>query len=316
MKHDYEVIWGIDISKEWLDVSIGGHVNRIEQSPDEINSFINKHTVNKNKTLVVLESTGGYELLAVTCFEKEGFRVHVAHPNKIRSYAKARGRLAKSDKLDARIIESYGHFVDAEILRALPTPLERKLNNLSARLSQLKEARHQEACRLGMASEKAVILSHRQMLKMIDKQITQFEGQLLSVIKSDPALKEKYDLLNTMKGIGPVVAMTLIAELPELGKANKKEIAALVGVAPMTKESGKQKGKAFTQNGRSYVRRMLYMASLSAIRFDKKLREFYERLLARGKAKKVALVAVMRKMVVILNAMLESKSPYRLQSKN
>ena len=310
MNAKYEIVWGIDISKEWLDISIDGKVSRIEQTEKSILAFIKKHKESDKNTLAVMESTGGYELLAVNCLTKTGFIVHVAHPNKVRDYAKARGHFAKTDKLDAKIIEGYGQFIDPETIYALPSDLERKLNAWSTRLAQLKESYHQECCRLGMVTDKEVKHSHQRLLKVLIKQIDQLEKQLLTLIKANESLNKKYELLRSMKGVGPVLAMTLIAELPELGKINKKEIAALVGVAPLTKESGKKTRKATTQYGRQAVRKVLYMAALVAAHHNAKLKAFYQRLLAKGKLKKVALVAVMRKMIVILNAMLQSNTAF------
>jgi transposase len=305
----YEEVWGIDVSKEWLDISIEGKVTRIEQSEENINKFIKENKKEKD-TLAVLESTGGYEALAADCFTAVGILVHIAHPNKVRAYAKARGRIAKSDKLDARIIEGYGKFIDPEIIYELPNQRQRELNVLSGRLEQLKEAHHQESCRLGIVKDAFVKTSHTKLIQLLAKEIKVIEAKLLQLIQSDEALTKKYNLLCSMKGVGPVLAMTLIAELPELGRIGKKQIAALVGVAPMTKESGKYAGKSVTQFGRQHVRKILYMAALVAAHHNKRLKEFYQRLLSKGKFKKVALVAVMRKMIVILNAMVQTNTVF------
>lgn len=309
-QNHYEIVWGIDVSKSWLDISIDGKVSRIDQTKKAINTFI-KNNNKKNKTLLaVVESTGGHERLVASCLSNKGIKVHVAHPNKVRSYAKARGRMAKTDKIDAIILEGYGRFIDPSIIRALPDKLTLNLSTLSTRLSQLKEAHHQESCRLGLVTDGWVKQSHLSMIDMLKKEIQKIEAEMLRLIKSDSAIKEKYKLLQSMKGIGPTVAMTLVADLPELGKCNKKEIAALVGVAPMTKESGQAKGKAMTQNGRSHVRKTLYMGALVAAHHNDKLKVLYQRLIEKGKPKKVALVAVMRKMIVILNAMVHSNSAF------
>lgn len=310
MTTKYEAIWGIDVSKDWLDISINGQVTRIDQKEKNINHFVKKERDLDKITLAVLESTGGYELLAVDCLAKAGVTVHVAHPNKVRNYARARGRIAKTDKLDARIIEGYGKFIEPESIHALPSEQERKLNKMSTRLAQLKDLHHQESCRLGMATDKRIKCSHQRVLKILVKEIEETEATLLALIKADSQLSKKYELLRSMKGVGPTLAMTLLAELPELGRANKKEIAALVGVAPMTSESGKKTGKAMTQNGRKAVRQVLYMGALVAAHHNEKLKAFYQQLLAKGKAKKVALVAVMRKMIVILNAMVQTNTVF------
>lgn len=310
MKTKYEVVWGIDVSKEWLDISINGKVSRIEQTEKSVMGFIKTHKESDKNILAVMENTGGYELLAVNCLSQAEITVHVAHPNKVRAYARARGCVAKTDKLDARLIEDYGKFIDPKTIHALPSKLERELMAWSGRLTQLKELYHQEYCRLGMVTNKELKSSYQKMLNMAIKQMKQAEAHVLALIKKDNVLNKRYELLRSMKGVGPVLAMMLIAELPELGKISKKEIAALVGVAPMTKESGKKIGKATTHYGRKTVRNVLYMAALVAAHHNEKLKVFYQRLLARGKFKKVALVAVMRKMIVILNAMVQSNTAF------
>lgn len=308
-ENHYEIIWGIDVSKKWLDISIHGKVSRIDQTKNAIDTFIKKNKENKS-TLAVVESTGGYERLVADRLSTKGVIVHVAHPNKVRSYAKARGRFAKTDKLDAIILEGYGKFIDPTTIRSLPSKLIQKLTALSSRLCQLKEAHHQESCRLGLVTDRCIKQSHTKMISILKKEIKKIEAEIMNLINSDSTTKERYKLLQSMKGIGPTVAMILMSDLPELGECNKKEIAALVGVAPMTKESGKYRGKSMTQNGRSNVRRNLYMSALVAVRHEERFKDFYQQLIGKGKPKKVALIAVMRKMIVILNAMVQSNTAF------
>lgn len=311
-KRNYEIVWGIDVSKEWLDISIDGKVERITQTKKSINTFIKKNKAAEKCTLAVVESTGGYERLVVDCLSGSDFIVHVAHPNKVRAYAAAKGCLAKTDKLDAIIIEGYGKFIDPKNIHDLPNEMERRLSALNSRLVQLKESHHQECCRHGVATEAMVKRSHQDSINWLLKQIKQIKAELLTLIQSDEGLKEKYKLLISMKGVGPALAITLIADLPELGKISKKEVAALVGVAPLTKESGKRVGKSKTRYGRFDVRKVLYMGALTATRHNHILRPFYQQLLARGKLKKVALVAVMRKMIVILNTMVQTNTAFKI----
>jgi transposase len=306
----YEIVWGIDVSKNWLDISIDGQVSRIDQREQAINEFIITNNIKNKAILAVVESTGGYERLVTDCLINQNIVVHVAHPNKVRAYAKARGRLAKTDKLDAIILEGYGKFIDPIIVRELPTPLVQKLSALSSRLGQLKENHHQESCRLGLVTDPWIKQSHQNLLDLLKKEIKKIEAEMLRLIQSDKQLMDKYKLLQTMKGVGPTVALILICDLPELGKCNKKEIAALLGVAPIVKDSGQYKGKAMTQNGRNNVRRTLYMGALVAAQHNHPLKTFYQRLIEKGKPKKVALVAVMRKMIVTLNAMVQSNTAF------
>lgn len=310
MNQGFESYWGIDISKDWIDIATGIQSIRVLQTQKAIKEFIKKYKPENQKILCVLESTGGYEQLAVECLSEEGFVVHIAHPNKVKSFAKAKGRLAKSDKSDAKVLREYGSFIREDEIKPLPTAFQNELTLLGARLEQLKEMHHQESCRLGMSSEKVVKKSIKSILELLKKQIEMVKNTILSLINSNAELKEKYEILCSMKGVGPMLAMKLITDLPELGEANKKEIAALVGVAPITNESGKKAGKAMTKYGRFGVRKILYMGALVASRHNPKLRVFYKKLIDAGKPPKVALVAVMRRMIVILNAMVQSKKHF------
>lgn len=310
MSQVFESYWGIDVSKGWIDVATGIQVIRVEQTEKAIKAFIKKYKVEVEKKLAVLESTGGYEQLTIRCLSEEGFVVHVAHSNKVKAFAKAKGRLAKSDKIDAKLLREYGSFIQSDEIKALPTALQNELGLLGARLEQLKEMHHQESCRLGIAAEKVVKKSINGILSLLKKQIEIIIDTLVALINSNAELKEKYELLCSMKGVGPILAMKLITDLPELGEANKKEIAALVGVAPITNESGQKIGKATTKYGRFGVRKILYMGALTASRYNPKLKMFYKKLIDAGKPPKVALVAVMRKMIVILNAMIQSRKAF------
>lgn len=310
MNPTFTLFCGIDVSKDWIDIAVDGKVSRVNQTQEEIEAFIKEHVQSPGETLAVLESTGGYELLAAHCLNEAGATVHIAHPNKVRAFAKVKGQLAKTDKLDALTLSAYGQFIEPDEIRPLRSKRVLKLSALNSRLTQLKHFHHQETCRLGNSQVTSVKQSHQSMLRVIEEQLAQIEGEMRMLITSDPELDETYSRLQTMPGVGPTLALTLVATLPELGAASKKEIAALAGVAPITKDSGKQRGRAMTQNGRAGLRRILYMGALSAIRHDKKMGAFYNRLISSGKAKKVGIVAVMRKMLVILNAMLVQKQDY------
>ena len=302
--------YGVDVSKDWIDIANQGSVIRVKQAKGKINQHIKRYIKSPRQSVVVLESTGGYERLAARLFSEAGVSVHIAHPNRVRDFAKAKGRLAKTDKLDAIVLEDYSKFIDPSIVRPINSKEIMALNDLNSRLIQLKQFHHQESCRIGISSSTPVKKSLKAMLKVTKTQITLIENQMKAIIKRSPELSEKFIRLQTMKGVGPTLALSLIADLPELGQATKKEIAALVGVAPVTQESGKKKGKAFIRHGRHDLRRVLYMGALVAIRHDEKMRDFYNNLINKGKAKKVGIVAVMRKMIVILNAMIEKGENY------
>jgi transposase len=312
MKQDvYQHFCGIDVSKGWLDIAIREKVIRIDQEEKAIKNFIREQLAEPERTLCVLESTGGYEKLVARCLEKEGFCVHIAHPNKVVAFAKAKGRKAKTDASDAKLLAAYGQFIQHDTLHPLRSESQENLSALGARLEQLKLLRHQETCRLLCADHSAVKTSIQAILTLLDQQIASVESSLVKRIQSDDILSEKFRCLTSMKGVGMITALTLLIDLPELGCANKKEIAALVGVAPMTRQSGKWIGQAKITDGRASVRKVLYMSALVASRHNQTLKEFYERLVNKGKPKKVALVAVMRKMVVILNAMMHSKTCFQ-----
>lgn len=315
MTTEFTNFWGVDVSKGWLDIAVGDRVTRVLQTPQAIDAFIANQPSITAKTLVVVESTGGYEKLSVNRFSHTGLTVHIAHPNRVRAFAKASGLLAKTDRLDAKVLQSYGQFIDPEKVHPLNSEHQEKLKSLYAAICHLKAIRHQEQCRLGMADLDIIVESHEAVLSLLNKQIEALTKELVGHIELDESLKEKYVRLQTMPGVGKVLALTLVSGLPELGVANKKEIAALVGVAPLTHESGQYRGRSRTRYGRERVRRVLYMGALSAARWDDKLKAFYEHLVGQGKPKKVCLVAVMRKMLVILNAMLMHGQDYQSQCK-
>jgi len=306
MRTTFEEYWGIDVSKNWLDIAIGDKAFRVEQNKKSIKEFVNFHK--KVNTLAVLESTGGYEKPMARYLEKSGVVVHIAHPNKVVAFAKAKGRLAKTDKIDAHLLKEYGKFINPNEIKKYITEKQEELELLGARLEQLKELHHQEICRAGIALSPLIKKSLKKTTMLIESQIKTIGKAIIAIIDSDPGLKEKYNLLRSMKGVGDVLSIALMTSLPELGEANKKEIAALVGVAPITKESGQKIGKASIRYGRPNVRRVLYMGALTACRYNLKFKDFYEKLVKAGKPKKVAIVAVMRKMIVTLNAMAQTKT--------
>lgn len=308
MQTDFEAYWGIDISKDWLDIAIGDRVYHVEQREAAINEVIKQHLT--GHTLAVLESTGGYEYLAARCLSEAGVRVHIAHPLKVKAFGRAKGQLAKTDKIDAQLLKAYASFLEVSELKAPPSVEQWELQALGSRLNQLKAIRHQERCRQGLATGVMVKASIQQLLSVLEAQIQEVQASILSLIQRQPKLQERFTRLQSMPGVGPVLAMTLITDLPELGQANQKEIAALVGVAPITSQSGHQRGRASIKYGRFEVRKALYMGALSASRHQPRFKALYERLRAAGKPAKVALVAVMRKMIVSLNAMEQTEMSF------
>jgi len=302
-----EIFVGIDVSKESLDIAILPDEQRFVVANDEEGlAILISRLVSMNPTLAVIESSGRYQVRAVSVLVEAGVPVAVVNPRQVRDYAKAKSILAKTDALDARVLALFAEAIRPEV-RPLPDAESRRLADLMSRRRQLVEMMTAERNRLGIATP-AVRPSIEAHLSWLKREIKELDEDLDDFIHKSPLWREKDNLLRSVPGIGPVVSRTLLAELPELGTLNRKKIAALVGVAPFNRDSGKWKGKRCVWGGRSKVRSALYMAALVATRHNPVLRAFYQRLLAVGKAKKVALTACMRKLLTILNAMVRQRT--------
>lgn len=251
--------------------------------------------------LIVLEATGGYELAATASLTAAGLPARVVNPTHVRNFARSVGQLAKTDKLDARVIARYAQAVKPD-LRPLAGPQAQELKALVTRRQQLLGIISQERNRLRLSSA-MVATSVRASIDFHKKQLEELDKDLDRFIRQSPIWAEKDDLLQENKGVGRVVSATLLAELPELGQVGRRQISALVGVAPFNRDSGKLRGQRCIWGGRAHVRAVLYMAAIVASRTNPVIAAFYQRLLAGGKKKKVALVACMRKLLVMLNAM-------------
>ena len=300
-----ELFVGIDVSKAELEVALGpeGELETFANAPQGLRDLM-AVLQRRSPALVVLEATGGYETSAVIALAAAGIDVAVVNPRWVRDFAKATGQLAKTDRLDAQMLARYAEAIRPQP-RALPDELTRELQALVTRRNQLVQMLAAEKNRQGTAAAtiRRQIQAH---VKWLQKQIARLDDELDQCVRSHPVWQEQEQLLRSVKGVGPVVARCLLAELPELGTLNHKQIAALVGVAPLNCDSGKHQGRRRIWGGRKRVRSMLYMAVLSAVRHNVVIRPFYERLLAAGKLPKVALTACMRKLLVILNAILRT----------
>lgn len=299
-----EVFVGIDIGKDRLDVHIrplGQHLV-VGNDPAGLAQLATRLEADP-PSLIVLEASGGYERLAAIALLERGLPVAVVNPRQTRKFAAAVGRLAKTDKIDAAVL---AHFADA--IRPAPRAVVEgtldRLQTLLARRRQLAVMKNAEKQRLGKADDPIARRSLKAMLTSLDRQLVVIDKAIGRLIEADPALADKLERLKSVPGIGDVSACTLIAELPELGHASRHQIAALTGVAPINRDSGRYRGKRRIQGGRVEVRAPLYMATLVAIRHNPVIRPFYRRLRAAGKPAKVALVACMRKLLIMLNAML------------
>lgn len=293
---------GVDVSKMTLDVAcwVGKEYKRFSNDPKGIQDLI-EWLKTLQPELIVLEATGGLELPFVAELAYVKLPVAVVNPKRIREFARSIGQLAKTDKLDARVIAHFGAATHPEV-RKLPTEEEERLTALITRRRQIIEMLTAEKNRLHSArfSMKERIEMH---ITWLEKELKDLDDEITHFIHQSPIWKEKDKLLRSVPGVGPVTSATLLAMLPELGTLNRQKIAALVGVAPVNKDSGKRQKKRRTFGGRANVRSVLYMAALSASKHNPRIKAFYDHLVRMGKEKKVALTACMRKLLVILNAM-------------
>jgi len=300
-------VLGIDISKDLLHGVIlpGGEYFQVENTDDGIRGLV-KRLKKERCDLIVLEASGGYEipLIIELNIEKEPFAL--MNPRQIRDFAKAKGILGKTDRLDASVLAEFGDKMRPEV-RPLPEEKYSLLSQLVNRRRQVVNMIQEEKNRLGTTwgIVRKKINSH---LKWLEKELADINRDMGDEIKKSPSWAQKDEILRSFNGIGPVSSTTLLALLPELGTLNKKKIAALVGVAPYPRDSGQMKGRRMVFGGRSEVRNVLFMATLVASKANPVIKDFYLRLKAAGKAKKVALVACMHKVLIILNAMIRNKT--------
>jgi len=300
---------GVDVAKQKLDVSFDGQNTVSFENNLTGFKLLLKALENKSGARVVMEATGGYEKPLVHFLQGQGVAVSVVNAKRVRDYAKALGRLAKNDNIDAQVIRLFADAVNPKTLQTA-SDTQQSLDALAHRREQLVKQRAMEKQHLETVGNKEAVRSIKRNIAFLDKEIERIEQAIKALINSDPALTEKLSRLSAVKGIGDITALTLLADLPELGQLTNKEISALVGVAPFCRDSGALKGKRTTWGGREQVRSMLYMAVLSAVKYNPPIKVFYNRLLTNGKTKKVALVAAMRKLLITLNSMLRNNTDW------
>ena len=302
---------GIDVAKSSFEVAVTGESQTLNLSNDEAgHAELCLLLAPLAPRLILMEATGGYEQDLALALAGAGLRVSVVNPRQARDFARCVGKLAKTDRIDAQALRGFASMLDAQghEPRALADDERRELTALVVRRRQLVAMLVSERQRLGVAHRKAKpsILA---IMDAIAAQLHDVDGELKAHVQAHHADLAK--LLTSVKGVGPTTACTLLAQLPELGQLNRKQITALVGLAPMNRDSGTLRGQRHIFGGRSDVRRVLYVAALVGTRFNPVLKAFYAKLLAVGKAKKVALVACMHKLLVILNAIARTRSPWR-----
>lgn len=302
---------GIDVSKKRLDVGFSDERSGFGVPNDSTgHAHIVETLIKTPLSRIVIEATGGYERIIVAELSAAELPVVVINPRQVRDFARATGRLAKTDAIDAKVLALFAVAIQPP-LRVLDDEQTQIFSELLTRRRQLIQMRVSESNRLAQARDRRVRKSIQGVIKLFNRQIASIDDEIDQHIQSSPIWKEKQELLLAVDGIGPVTARTLLAELPELGTANRQQIAALVGVAPFNRDSGMARGQRTIAGGRAPVRSVLYMATLVATRHNPVIRVHYKQLLARGKRKKVALIACMRKLLIILNAILREKKPWR-----
>ena len=302
---------GIDVSKSRLDVAFADQAWAETNDLDGIEALIGRLEP-LAPTLVVVEATGGLERAVVALLSQVGFRVAVVNPRRVREFARSIGLLAKTDKVDARLLIRFGEAIRPEPTR-ISSEEEQQLMALMTRRRQVVEMLTMEKNHLGSAHP-STQASIQKVMQALRQQLDELNHLIDDLIGHTPDFHEKNDILRSAPGVGQVTAAILLSDLPELGALDRKKIAGLVGVAPYNNDSGRHRGKRRIKGGRPGVRTVLYMATLSATKCNHIIRSFYHHLLAMGKEKKVALVACMRKFLVILNAMIRDRRPWQSSS--
>ena len=302
---------GIDVSKDRLDVAVLGErqETQVENSREGIARLV-EQMQDLQPELIVVEATGGYQRSVVDALFHAGLCVAVVNPARVRQFAKACGLLAKTDKLDAQMLAVFGQRVQPKLYTG-KSEAEKQLSALLVRRKQVEEMLKAEQNRLRTVFP-SLRSSLERMIAILKEEKKRLDEEIRGLMNDQKAWQEQMKILDSAPGVGPVTTATLLAELPELGKMDRKKIAALVGVAPMNYDSGKKRGYRKTKGGRGEVRSVLYMATLVATRRNPLIRAQYQQLLKRGKLKKVALTACMRKFLTILNAMMRDQQPFRL----
>jgi transposase len=304
-----EVFVGVDVAKDWLDVYHPDHgARRIENTPKAVRAFAASSA--EAGLWIVFEASGGYDRLLREALQAAAVRFSRINPRQARDFAKAMGVIGKTDRVDARMLAELGTRLRPPATEPVAA-VRRALQAQATRRRQLVEFRKQEANRLQQTADANARADMRSLIAVLDRRIAKIDARMRAIIEADPELAEADRRLQTVPGVGPIVVATLIAELPELGRLDRRSIAALVGLAPIARDSGKRAGRRTIGGGRPVVRTMLYIAGLHASRRDAVFRAFRTRLEAAGKPVKAAITATARKLLTVLNAMLASHTDYQ-----
>ena len=302
---------GIDVCKQQLEVAV--HESDYQfRCPNKASAFgeLIAELIVLRPALIVLEATGGLEIPVVNALHAVGLPVVVVNPRQVRDFAKALGQLAKTDRLDARVLAHFAAAIKPP-LRPIKSKEEQELDALTGRRGQLIEMLTDEKNRRGSAASDTVRDEIKEHINWLEERIAELDDQLKALLQSSPSWQAKDEILQSVPGIGPVVSFSMIADLPELGTLNRQKISKLVGVAPLNRDSGKQRGTRHIYGGRARLRSVLYMAALTASRHNPAIKEFYERLCAKEKPFKVAITACMRKLLTIINVMVRDSTCWK-----
>lgn len=302
---------GIDVSKNTLDIAVH-ETGEIWSSNNDSSGCAPLAAKLKQlkATSIVLEATGGFETLVTATLSAVDLPVVVVNPRQVRDFAKATGQLAKTDRIDCRVLAHFAAAIDPPV-RPVKSDEAQHLEALLARRRQIVEMLVAEKNRLANNHDRAVVKDLNAHIAWLERRLKSSDDELQRVLKTSPAWRERDDLLRSVPGVGPVLSLTLMAQLPELGQLNRREIAKLVGVAPFNRDSGQWRGARHIWGGRAAVRAPLFMATLCAIRINPTIKLFYQRLIKAGKAPKVAITACMRKLITILNLMVKTQTSWR-----
>lgn len=304
------VVVGIDVSKDHLDVHLrpSGEYFQLARDAEGLDELAQR-LAPLQPTVVALEATGGFESVVAADLSAAGLPVIIVNPVQVRRFAQALGKRAKTDPIDAAVIAHFAEATKPEV-RALPDEATRLLRELLARRRQIVQMIVAERNRARMLTAPRLKKSVSRLLKALQRELAALDKEIDDDVRKTPLWREKEDLLRSVPGVGPTIARTILGEFPELGTLDRRQAASLAGLAPFTRQSGRWRGKSFIGGGRSTVRAVLFMGALVAVRHNPLLRTCYERLLAGGKPKMVALIAVARKLLTILNAVLRDNKPW------
>ena len=302
---------GIDVSKDHLDIAVrpGGEAFTVERNAAGVEQLAERlRTLSPH--VVALEATGGFETVAAATLAAAGLPVVIVNPAQVRAFAKAIGQRAKTDPIDAAVIAHFAEATKPQV-RPLPDEATRLLADLVARRRQIVEMIGAERQREKRMTVPHLRKSIARLIKALEKELAGLNTDIDDAVRGSPVWREKEDLLKSVPGVGPIIASTLIAELPELGRCGRRQIAALAGLAPFTRRSGQWRGKSFIGGGRQAVRTALFMGAMVAKQHNPVLKAFFDRLVVAGRPKMIALIAVARKLLTILNAVLRDNRPWQ-----